>query len=403
MFYRVRCFDPRNSAVEEYVQDVPSVDDIASGAAAKGWVLLGFQETKQADAAHRMAARWWQRTSSFSVSWWCHELRTLLLAGMTVVEALETLQAQTPADRRGEVQSTLIAALRRGKSLSRAMLEVPEFPAVLVASVTASERTSTLPTALDDYLKHDEMMVSLRRQVVSAALYPALVVSLGVIISLFLLLYVIPRFAGMYVDFQGNLSVATRLLLWISRTVASHSLLIVGTFAALGVAVGWAARNGRAVRGLQALGLSFKPLQRQWDHFRLAKLYQSLALMFKGGYTLDEAFKVCESLGLGTRITSGLRQAARELLCGRGVATALTSAHLTDAVSERLLAVGERTGSFDVVLQAIADRHAAAFATFVHRTTKLVEPILLMLVATVVGGIVVLMYMPIFDIASGIR
>jgi general secretion pathway protein F len=88
---------------------------------------------------------------------------------------------------------------------------------------------------------------------------------------------------------------------------------------------------------------------------------------------------------------------------GRAVSQAFAAARLTEPVSERLLAVGERSGSFEAVLQTVAARHAQSFSTFVERATRVVEPLLLLVVALVVGGIVVMMYMPIFDIANGIR
>lgn len=402
MAYVVRYFDPARSAVEERVEQADSLAALEAQVEARGWVLLGARDAGVGRASG--AAPLWRRgAQAFSVPWWCRELRTLLQAGMTVVEALETLQALAPEGTRGDVQSGLIKALREGKALSRAMQDAGVFPAVLVASVKASERTSTLVSALDDYLKHDEMMVALRKQVVSAALYPAVVVCLGLLISLFLLLYVIPRFSGMYVDFQGNLSLATRVLLAVSRTVAAHTVWVMAGVAGLAVGAAWAVRSGLAMKTLLAVVARIDTLQRQWDHFRLAKLYQSLALMFKGGYTLEEAFAVCETLGLGDRMTTGLEQARVDLMRGRGVSAALSSAGLTDLVSERLLAAGERTGSFDLVLQTIAQRHAMAFTTFVERATRLVEPLLLLAVAALVGGIVVMMYMPIFDIANSIR
>jgi general secretion pathway protein F len=396
MRYTVRYFDPATSAVGERASDADSVDLARAQVQAEGLVFLG--------AAALVEPRGWSfRRPAFSVPWWCRELRTLLQAGMTVVEALQTLQAQTPDGERGEIQTRLIKALREGRALSKAMQEAGAFPAVLVASVKASERTSTLVFALDDFLRHDELMVGLRKQVVSAALYPAVVVSLGLLIVLFLLLYVIPRFSGMYVDFHGGLSTATRLLLWVSQGVASHTGWVLGALLIVGMTLVWAVREGWALK-LGLAGLSrIGPLQRQWDHFRLAKFYQALALMFRGGYTLDEAMGVCETLDLGPRMTEGLKQARLDLGRGRGIAAALAGAGLTDVVSSRLLAVGERTGSFDLVLQTIGQRHAASFTLFVERTTRLVEPILLLGVALLVGGIVVMMYMPIFDIANGIR
>jgi general secretion pathway protein F len=293
--------------------------------------------------------------------------------------------------------------LREGQALSKAMRSVGAFPEVLVAGVTASERTSTLTSALEEFLRYDEMLQRLKRQAVSAAIYPAVVITLGLLISLFLLLYVIPRFSRMYADLHGAMSVPTQLLLLLSQGMQRWWPFVVAGLVIAVLVLAWAARTGvlrhLLSRAVQVIG----PLERQWDHYRRAKLYQSLALMFKGGYTLDEALGVCTGLDLGARMVRGIAAARAELARGRAVALAFTQGELSDAVSERLLAVGERTGGFDAVLQTIADRHAVAFTTFVERATRIVEPLLLLIVALVVGGIVVMMYMPIFDIASGIR
>ena len=144
------------------------------------------------------------------------------------------------------------------------------------------------------------------------------------------------------------------------------------------------------------------PLREQWDHFRLAKLYQSLALLFKGGYNFDEALLVCSGLGLGQRMAAGLALAREHIARGKPASTAMAAAGLTEVTTQRLLLVGERTGAFDTVLQAIADRHAQVFTTFIERATRIVEPLLLLAVALVVGGLVVMMYLPIFDIAGGL-
>lgn len=337
------------------------------------------------------------------VSWWCRELSTLLRAGMTVVEALETLAADSQDPVRARLHTRLQLALREGQSLSKAMRSVDAFPSVLLAGVAASERTSTLVDALQDYLVYSESMERLRRQVVSASIYPAVVVSLGAAISLFLLLYVIPRFGQMYHDLRGDPSGITVVVLWLSRTVREHSPLIVTGVGLVAATCIWAWRSGLLVRWGQEFIEVVPPLRAQWDQFRLAKLYQSLSLMVRGGYPLDEAMQVCEGLDLGERMARGLALARQEIARGRSASTALSAAGLTETVTQRLLAVGERTGSFDTVLKTIAERHAQAFATFVERATRIAEPLLLLLVALAVGGIVVMMYVPVFDIAGGLR
>jgi general secretion pathway protein F len=391
MRYSVRFITPGAAAITEEAVEAASEAELRSQYQAAGRVVLGVKPQRTA-----------ARKSNFDVAWWCRELRALLRAGMTAVEAIETLAASQHDASRDRVHAQLLKALREGQSLSRAMQSAGAFPEVLIAAVTASQRTSTLPQALDDYLAYDDTLSRLRRQAVSAAIYPMLVVALGGAISVFLLLFVIPRFSKMYTESTVQLSSATQVVLTISRTLADHGVLLALIAAALAVGVlgalrqGWLAQIG--VRIIEAMG----PLRRQRDEFYLAKLYQSLALMIRGGYTLDEALLVGQGLGLGRRLSAGVAKARQEIARGRSASLAMAAAGLTEIVTERLLAVGERSGGFDSVLQAVAERHAQAFATFIERATRIVEPLLLLLVALVVGGIVLMMYMPIFDMANSI-
>ncbi len=395
--FDVRYYDPAAQDVVAGRHQAPDERALRARLQAEGKVVLGLRP------APRAASRRAHRGQAIDVAWWCRELRTLLTAGMTVVEAIETLHAQSPDGPRRTVHERLLRALGEGQPLSRALQAAGAFPEVLVASITASERTSNVTAALDDFLRSDSMLKALRGKAVSAAIYPAVVVTLGGVIALFLLIYVIPRFSQMYEGFQGAVSGPTRLLLSLSGIFTGRQPWLLTIFAALLVGAGWLWRTG-ALAGWAARTLdSIAPLRAQWDHFRLANLYQSLALMFRGGYTLDEALEVAALLGIGPRIEDGIALARRELAQGRPVAAAFGDAHLADVTVQRLLGVAERTGGFAAVLQTIADRHAEAFSTFIERATRIVEPLFLLLVALVVGGIIVMMYMPIFDIANGVR
>ena len=364
--------------------------------ARTGGVVLDARPTANGGPA-RVVSR------SFEIRWWCRELRTLLRAGMTVVEAIDTLHEHAAGDDRTDVHATLRRALAEGQSLSRAMRSAGVFSDVLVAGIAASERTGTVVAALDDYLRYDELMQQLRRQAVSAAIYPAVVVGLGFVISLFLLFYVVPRFSRMYGSSPSGLSTVTQMVLWLSAALRDWGGLVFAGVVALALLGLKAWRSGALGAAVLRLAESVPALRVQLDRYRLAKLYQSLALMFRGGYALDEAMAVCDSLQLGPRIGEGLKRSRHEISRGRAVSSALAAGGLTDTVAQRLLAAGERTGEFDAVLQTIADRHAEAFATFVERATRIVEPLLLLGVALAVGGIVVMMYMPIFDIANTVR
>lgn len=404
MQFQVRLFDPATSAVHEDTLEASSSADLGAEVSRLGQVLLSAKPLS--------TARWRPSPSPASsgkldVAWWCRELRTLLSAGMTIVEAIETLNAQSMGAvlgrARTELHAALVDKLRQGQSLSVAMQSTGMFPPVLVAGVRASERTSSLIEALDDFLRYHEMLDRLRKQVVSAAIYPAVVVGLGAAITLFLLLFVMPRFSRMYADLHGPMSTATSLLVALSGLLNQHGSEVLGMVLLLGLGTVWAWRRGHIVRLAASAARSIGPLQRQLDEFRLAKLFHSLALMFRGGYALDGALEQCADLGLGDRLRAGVQAARLALKRGQRVSVAFEEAGLTDVVTRRLLAVGERTGNFDRVLQTIAERHASNFSTFVERATRTVEPLLLLMVALVVGGVVVMMYMPVFDIASSIH
>ena len=395
--FSVRYFDPVRATVAQERAEAASEAVLREQWAQDGRIVLSLKAERDRGAAAD------KRALPLDIAWWCRELGTLLNAGMNVVEALETLDAQSRGTAREHVHVGLLRSLREGRSLSRAMQESAAFPAVLIASVKASERTSTLTAALEDYLRYHEMLERLRRQVLSAAIYPGVVVSLGALISMFLLLYVMPRFSRMYVDFHGEVSMPTRALMLLSHLLQDRLPLVIGGLVAAGVVVVWLWREGKIQEAAAKIVGGIGPLRSQWEHFRRAKLYQSLALMFRGGYTLDEALQVSEGMHLGPETSRSIAVARSELARGRSVSMAFGEAGLTDVVSKRLLAVGERSGGFDAVLQTIADRHALAFTTFIERATRIVEPLLLLIVALVVGGIVVMMYMPIFDIANGVR
>jgi general secretion pathway protein F len=391
MRYLVRSMTPGAAAVAETQIDADSEDDARHRAASQGQLVLSVRASGSGNGANR-----------FDVAWWCREVRTLLRSGMTIVEAIDTLAAGRHDPARDRMHKGLLHALMQGQSLSRAMVTVGGFPQVLVAGVIASERTSTLADALDDYLRYEELVERLRRQAVSAAIYPAVVVGLGVAITQFLLLFVIPRFSRMYDDRQANLSTATEMILWLSRLLQQHLAWVILGMLALAFLLILAVREGWVVRVFAALAERNVELRSQIDHFRLAKLYQSLALMLRGGFTVDEALAVGQGLDLGPRLRASLDRVRAQIARGRPASAAFAEAGLTEVVTERLLAVGERTGAFAGVLQTIADRHAERFTTFIERATRIVEPVLMLVVALVVGGIVVMMYMPIFDMANSI-
>ena len=296
-----------------------------------------------------------------------------------------------------------MAQLEVGKALSQSLEAIPHAPSVLVAAVRAGERTSDLASALDDYLRFDSMIEQLRRKVVSAAIYPALVTALGLGISIFLLLVVMPNFARMYEQVRGETAGAAGLMIGLSLWVREHQMVAVLTVLMTAVGVALWIFSGRASVQLLAWIQRWGWVRRRVEDFQLAMLYQALALMLKGGYPMTEALGVASRSALDERLAAAVQRALRRIEHGGPVAQSLVDQGLCDEVGRRLMAAAERNGDFHLAADVVSRMHGERFELFVERVTRIVEPVLLMGVALMVGSIVVMMYLPVFDMATRLR
>jgi general secretion pathway protein F len=323
---------------------------------------------------------------------------------MTVVEAVDTLSArERQLGKQESLAALLLSMLQQGQSLSGSLADLDGAPPVLVASVRAGERTSNLAEALDDYLRFDELVEALRRKVVSAAIYPALVTALGLGISLFLLLVILPTFARMYQSLRGSNSGGAALMIRLSVLVSEHRGVTLSLLAGIALGLTYWIMSGAAKRHLMRLAKSVPWIDARIVDFQLAMLYQAIALMLKGGYSMIEAMKVASRSALTEELQDGVNVALMQVERGGSVSQALTKAGLCDEVGRRLLAAAEQNGDFHLAADVVSRLHGERFGLFVERATRVVEPIMLMAVALLVGAIVVGMYLPVFDMATRLR
>jgi general secretion pathway protein F len=366
----------------------------------RGRTLLSARRARFKARSRTTTAR--QRGRQYPI--FCREIRTLITAGMTIVEAVETLSAKARIVGKEEgIASALLARLHQGQSLSSALEGLEGTPAVLIAAVRAGERTSNLAEALDDYLRFDTLMVHLGRKVVSASIYPALVTALGFGISMFLMVVVMPNFARMYENLRGSGSGATAWMISVSQFVSGHQLdMLAGLLMLAAVVGGWVTSGAARAQVLRA-GYAIPWMRRRIEDFQLAMMYQALALLLKGGYPMTDAMSVTGRSALSKLMQAALQQARLRIEQGASVAQSLADANLCDEVGRRLMAAAERNGDFHVAADVVSRLHGERFELFVERATRIVEPLLLMAVALMVGTIVVMMYLPVFDMATRLR
>jgi general secretion pathway protein F len=328
------------------------------------------------------------------------QLHALLHAGLSVIEALDTLHKGAHGQWI-EIIRLIVTQLRQGQTLSKALEQQPLFPPLLIAMVRSAEVTSDLPQALTRFLEHQHRSEQVRHQLTSVALYPLLLMSVGGCVMLFLLLYVMPRFARVF-ESMNNLPWSAQAMVSWSHLLKAHGLdLAIGlglVIAALASALALPAYRAK----LLARVLDVPFLARHLRTYFLARWYRTTGMLVEGGIPLPE------SLGLANQVLPiGLQQGghAVEQAMRQGFApsNAYTRANMATPVAEQLLQAGERSGDVGVMLRRAAEFHETEVAKSLDKAMRIIEPLVMTFIGVGVGVVVILMYLPIFELASAIQ
>jgi general secretion pathway protein F len=297
----------------------------------------------------------------------------------------------------------LVAALHRGESLSQAVSHAPQaFPPLFAATIRSSERTGDLKQALTRYVAYTEELDKVRKRIAAALVYPAVLLVVGSLVIGFLMFYVVPRFARVYDEISTDLPFFSALLLAVGGWIERHGAAVLLAAAGL-VAVAAYAATRQSVRAAFIARLWRTPmLGERMRVYQLARFYRTVGMLLRAGIPALRAFEMVTGL-----LASNLRaQLARAIgLVGEGgpMSTALASTGLATPVAVRMLLVGERSGRMGEMMDRIARFHDEETARFVDAFTRIFEPLLMAALGIAVGVVVVLMYMPIFELAGSIR
>lgn len=351
---------------------------------------------------------WWQqplarRQAAFPRRLFCQELAVLLDAGIPLFEAIATLREKESSPDVARVLSRLNMALSEGRPLALAMREQPEaFSTLLIASIEASQRTGQTPQALRQHAAYLAWVTGLRDKLVSAAIYPVILISASLLVMAFLTVFVVPRFAEIYEGMGGELPVLSGLLLKLGTAVGTHPWWFVAGLVGL-VFAALAAWRSTTVRAAAADQLWRTPvIGPRLRLIELASLYRTLGLLLQAGVAVVPALEATLEL-VGPSLRPSLMGARRKVQEGTRLSDALQAHGLCTPVSLRMIRVGEQTGELGPMLERAATFYDEELARFTEWVGKVISPALMLIMGVLIGGIVVLMYLPIFQVAEQIQ
>jgi general secretion pathway protein F len=392
MQFAVRTLAP-DMSIASVVVDAPDEADARRQVEARGLYVSAI-EPARAPVLGR------QRGGRLSLVLFSQELLALLTAGLGIVEGLEALLEKEASPATRGVLERLLAGLREGKRFSGVLAEQPDlFPPLYVGIVRAAEGTSDLPRALERYIEYQQRIDLVRAKIVSASIYPAILLLVGGGVSLFLMSYVVPRFAEVYQGAGRSLPWMSRLMLEWGQFAGHHAAGLLLGFAGLIAACVWAVRRTLRRGGVARLLGRLPGIGERARIYELSRLYLTLGMLSEGGITIVGAIDTVQGM-VSPAMAANLRAARSAIESGRPLSDAFDANGLTTPISLRMLRVGERTGEMGPMLSRSAAFYDGEIGRWIDRFTRTFEPLLMAAIGLVVGAIVVLLYMPIFDLAG---
>jgi type IV pilus assembly protein PilC len=332
------------------------------------------------------------------------ELATLLKAGMPLVQSLDILRRRATNPVFKAVLDDVNDRVRAGSSLSESFeAHGALFPGVYTASLLAGEKSGNLEQVIRRYVSYVKVVANVKRKTVSALVYPLILLALSMVVVSIIMLRVVPAFGEFYSQFGEDLPLSTRVIVAISSFASSYFLPIVIVVAL--VAVGawqWLQRPGKR-EWFDRMVLRLPGLGGIAQKFATSQAARTLATLLGGGIPLVNAIDVSARSIRNQYMAHELRSAAQQVREGRALALAMSDSGAFPDVAIKMVEVGESTGALQEMLNSLADFYDEEIETNLGRFVTLVEPILLIVMGLVIAGLLLSLYMPLFNLSNALR
>jgi type IV pilus assembly protein PilC len=402
MEFRCRLGTPGGEIIEGvYVAD--SEDRLRREFEEKGLYVLAIQRAGRL-AFGSLALPTRSRVSTREFLVFNQELATLLKAGMPLVQSLDILRRRVTNLVFRSVLNDVHDRVRAGSSLSESFeAHGAMFPGVYTASLMAGEKSGNLEQVIRRYVAYVKVVEGVRRKVISALIYPAVLLVLSLIVVGILVLRVVPQFGGYYEQFGQELPLSTRIIVAISAYATAYfGALVVVVAAAAAVTWAWLKRPGERER-VDRWILRLPLLGGVARKFGTSQASRTLATLLGGGIPLVNAIDVAARSIKNRYMARELQKASQQVREGRALAAAMTDSGAFPDVSLKMVEVGEQTGALQEMLNSLSDFYDEEIETNLDRFVTLVEPILLIIMGIVIAGLLLALYMPLFNLSNALR
>ena len=329
------------------------------------------------------------------------QFATMIDAGLPLVQCLEILASQQENTAFKEILQKVKGDVEAGSTFADALRKHPRvFNDLFCNLVAAGEAGGILDTILNRLAAYIEKTMNLKKKVKGAMVYPSVVLSIALVVVAGLLLFVIPVFQKMFADMGGTLPAFTQFVIYLSEVMRRYFIYIAGALILLGVAfVRWyRTERGRII--VDDLLLKIPVIGPLIKKVAIAKFTRTLGTMLSSGVPIMEGLDIVARTSGNKTIERAILRTKVSIGEGKTIAEPLGASRIFPAMVVQMISVGETTGALDSMLSKIADFYDDEVDTAVTALTSLIEPALMVFLGITVGGLVIAMYLPIFQMAA---
>ncbi|MGX1899974.1 type II secretion system F family protein [Thermolongibacillus altinsuensis] len=332
------------------------------------------------------------------------QFATLLKAGVTVVDATRILAKQTDSKALKKVLIDIEEQLREGNPLSAAMAKHKQiFPPIVVNMIRAGEAGGNMDETLERLADHFEKVHRTRQKIVSALAYPIVVGLIAVVVVIFLLVGVVPTFVAMFADFNAELPAITKFVLKASEVMQQYWWLVLLSLLAFYTLIMVMKRQKQTKYYFDYVLLRLPIFGGMLQKAVLARMTRTLSSLFSSSVPILQALSIVENVVENEVIAKVIREARDALERGQSMTEPMRRHWAFPPLVTQMIAIGEETGSLDSMLAKVADFYEAEVEAATDRLKSLIEPLMIVILAGVIGTIVTSIIVPMFDIFNHIQ
>jgi len=377
--------------------DATDMDMVVSFIRSKGMYPLDIKESTVMQKNISLSKN--KKISQNDLAIFCRQFYTMINAGVSVVGCLDLLRRQTENPRLAKIINTVYDDVQKGNALSEALRShLSVLPVILVSMIEVGEVSGTIDVVLERLATHFVKENKIRQKIKTAMIYPMVIGSIAVVMIIFMLTFVVPKFVSMFSSMGSELPLPTKILLNVSNTITNIWFIMTAAVCIFLIKFAFSkfskTKKGRLI--ISTVILKTPKVGKNYRKILASRFARALSLLIETGVPLIQALEVVDKVVDNQIVSDGLDKVREEIKRGSNLAGPLESMGIFPVMVTQMISIGEEAGSLDDIVGKVADFYDEELDTSISQLISLIEPVMIMVLALVVGLIVISMIMPVF-------